>query len=639
MAVGRDRHAADMAPRLANAITVAVFLLHATAALQTLFVNTRTPVPHDPASVAVAVALLGTLFALQLLQTRWVDRPERRTAALLVLAVQAGLVYLPAWHFAQAWVGLHSFLLGTALLVLRGPLRWLAVPAVLAGDALHQALVYYSPQDVGYGTVYTLTSGLVIFGVSRLGAQVAELSATRDELARGAVALQRAEFVRDIHATLGDALTSLVMRGELARRLLAGHPQQVQRELAAMRTAGRRGLAEARKLARGYRDAPPCATGSAPTSQRALLRPAWALLVAVLVGFLVSRQLSALQFPNFHTTELVVGTACMAGLVALHPLQVSWAGRPSRQGGARLALAAQAALAALPVLAFQSLHMVLANVLAASALFALPHRIRRSAFAAVVACVGLLGLFAVDTAPLAAVNYVIIALNGGLSIYGISRLLLMVSEVQELRRELAETAQAAERLRLGRDLHDLLGYSLSTVALKLDLAHRLATTQPDRALCELDQALSAARAALGELGTVAEGHRGPSLQQEYATVRDTLRSAGIAVRLRTEQDPLPAPVEATLAFVLREATTNLLRHSTARRARLTVRKDDDGSVTAELANDGASASPGEPAGGLANLTHRATEFGGTLHTHHTGGWFRLTVRIPLAAAEPSGPHS
>ncbi|RNL87287.1 hypothetical protein EFW17_00060 [Halostreptopolyspora alba] len=624
-----------MAPRLASAITVAVFLLHATAALQTLFVNTRTPVPHDPASVAVAVVLLGTLFALQLQQTRWVDRPERRTAALLVLAVQAGLVYLPAWHFAQAWVGLHSFLLGTALLVLRGPLRWLAVPAVLAGDALHQALVYYSPQDVGYGIVYTLTSGLVIFGVSRLGAQVAELSATRDELARSEVALQRAEFVRDIHATLGDALTSLVMRGELARRLLVGHPQQVQRELAAMRTAGRRGLAEARKLARGYRDAPQGASGDAPTSRRAL-RPAWALLVAVLVGFLVSRQLSALQFPNFHVTELVVGTACMVGLVALHPLQVSWACRPSRQGAARLALAAQAALAALPVLVFHSLHMVLANVLAASALFALPHRIRWSAFAAVVACVALLGLFAVETAPLTAVNYVIIALNGGLSIYGISRLLLMVSEVQELRRELAETARAAERLRLGRDLHDLLGHSLSTVALKLDLAHRLAATRSDRAQGELDQALSAARAALGELGTVAEGHRGLSLRREYATVRDTLRSAGIDVRLRTEHEPLSTPVETALAFVLREATTNLLRHSTARRARLTVRHDDGG-VTAEVANDGVGGGPGEPAGGLANLTHRATELGGTLRTQHTGGWFRLSVRIPLAVAEPSGP--
>ena len=201
------------------------------------------------------------------------------------------------------------------------------------------------------------------------------------------------------------------------------------------------------------------------------------------------------------------------------------------------------------------------------------------------------------------------------------------AELAEARDELARNAVAEERLRFARDLHDLLGHSLSLIALKSELAGRLAERDPVRARQEMADVEAAARRALAEVRDAVSGYRQVSLVQALAEARSALSAAGIDLRATTEGDPLPAAVDAVLGWVVREATTNVLRHSGARsvvvdltatadRVRLTVTDDGRGGAA--------------PRGiGLAGLAERVEALGGRLESGPAHGrGFRLTAVVP-----------
>ena len=170
---------------------------------------------------------------------------------------------------------------------------------------------------------------------------------------------------------------------------------------------------------------------------------------------------------------------------------------------------------------------------------------------------------------------------------GTRYLISVNAELVEARDELARSAVAEERLRFARDLHDLLGHSLSLIALKSELAGRLAERDPARARQEMADVEAAARRALAEVRDAVSGYRQVSLAQALAEARSALSAAGhqrCARRARGE--PLPAAVDAVLGWVVREATTNVLRHSGAPRGDRRARTDDDG-VTLTVSDDGA----------------------------------------------------
>lgn len=214
------------------------------------------------------------------------------------------------------------------------------------------------------------------------------------------------------------------------------------------------------------------------------------------------------------------------------------------------------------------------------------------------------------------------------ALQGTRHLVSVNAELVEARDELARNAVAQERLRFARDLHDLLGHSLSLIALKSELAGRLAEQDPTRAKAEMADVEAAARRALAEVRDAVSGYRRVSFPQALAEARSALAAAGIAVRAPRSRVDLPDPTDAVLGWVLREATTNVLRHSGA--GTVTVALDTGpGGVTLTVVDDGAGGAVA-PGTGLAGLAERVEAVGGTLTAGPVdGGGYRLAAAVPL----------
>ncbi|MFZ0216798.1 MAG: sensor histidine kinase [Candidatus Dormiibacterota bacterium] len=203
------------------------------------------------------------------------------------------------------------------------------------------------------------------------------------------------------------------------------------------------------------------------------------------------------------------------------------------------------------------------------------------------------------------------------------------------REEIARLAVAEERLRFSRDLHDLLGHSLSVIVLKAELAHRMAERAPERTAREAADIERVAREALREVREAVSGYRQPSLSAELDSARSTLELGGMQVRMGTAVGALPARVDSALAWTVREATTNVIRHGAARRVRFEMTRQAD-AVQLEVVNDGPVLPP--PANGAGNglrgLRERARALGGELEFGPlaTGG-FSLLTSLPLAGEQ------
>jgi two-component system sensor histidine kinase DesK len=210
--------------------------------------------------------------------------------------------------------------------------------------------------------------------------------------------------------------------------------------------------------------------------------------------------------------------------------------------------------------------------------------------------------------------------------------------LRDARAELAELAVAEERLRFARDMHDLLGHDLSLIALKAELAGRLLPESVDRASTEVADIRGLARSALVEVRAAVDGYRRPTLRSELAGARIALEAAGIELRVDGPSKPLDPEVEAVLAWAVREGATNVLRHSGARHAEITV-SPRSATTEVEIADDGrgmpGANGAGPPAGhGLVGLSERAHALGGTVEAAPgPSGGFRLRVRVPGSQAE------
>jgi two-component system sensor histidine kinase DesK len=191
---------------------------------------------------------------------------------------------------------------------------------------------------------------------------------------------------------------------------------------------------------------------------------------------------------------------------------------------------------------------------------------------------------------------------------------------------------AEERLRFARDLHDLLGHSLSLIALKSELAGRLTEHDPARARAEMADVEAAARRALAEVRDAVSGYRSVSLAQALAEARPALAAAGVELRAPARVPELAPPVDAVLGWVVREATTNVLRHSGAATVTVELRVDDGG-VAVSVVDDGRGGRA-TPGAGLAGLAERVEGVGGRLDAGPAGDrGFRLAVTVPAAAAQ------
>ncbi|WP_428986073.1 sensor histidine kinase [Streptomyces pyxinae] len=248
---------------------------------------------------------------------------------------------------------------------------------------------------------------------------------------------------------------------------------------------------------------------------------------------------------------------------------------------------------------------------------------------------------------------VVPALLGGFAMVGTRQMIVTTVELRQARATVAQLAANEERLRLARDLHDLLGHSLSLITLKSELAGRMLPDHPDRAAQQVADIERVSRQALTDVREAVTGYRRPTLPGELAGARTALAAAGVVADLPLDPDApatagLSEEAESALAWSLREAVTNVVRHSGARhcRVRLVARQTLDGpqlelSVaddgTAGTASAGRAADPAAsrtaplPGNGLTGLTERLAAVNGTLTAAPAPGGrgFTLTARVPL----------
>ncbi|HUI83580.1 MAG TPA: sensor histidine kinase [Candidatus Binatia bacterium] len=201
---------------------------------------------------------------------------------------------------------------------------------------------------------------------------------------------------------------------------------------------------------------------------------------------------------------------------------------------------------------------------------------------------------------------------------------------EKLRRadeEIEHLAKVAERERIARDLHDLLGHTLSLITLKAELARKLVDRDPQRAQQEMLDVERASRAALADVREAISGYRGEGLTAELVQARKTLETAGVAVKSDVAELPLSPAQETVLALALREAVTNVLRHAQARQCSVRLQRQDD-LCTLEIADDGRGADAPE-GHGLRGMRERLEAIGGSLQRHTRSGT-RLVIHLPLA---------
>jgi len=226
------------------------------------------------------------------------------------------------------------------------------------------------------------------------------------------------------------------------------------------------------------------------------------------------------------------------------------------------------------------------------------------------------------------------AVSGSSSIYFAQRN-RNLEKLQHAHDEIENLAKVAERERIARDLHDVLGHTLSLIALKSELAGKLLDRDLNQARREIRDVETAARDALAEVRQAILGYRAKGLSAEFKQAQSTLQTAGIQVDVQSYPVQLPASQESVLSLALREAVTNVVRHAAARRCSLRL-EQVKGDCLLDISDDGRGGEHIE-GNGLRGMRERIESMGGTIHRDTSRGT-RITIRLPVADAIESEPE-
>ncbi|MGB7583947.1 MAG: sensor histidine kinase [Terriglobales bacterium] len=217
---------------------------------------------------------------------------------------------------------------------------------------------------------------------------------------------------------------------------------------------------------------------------------------------------------------------------------------------------------------------------------------------------------------------------GGTNIYFAQRT-RMYHKLKKANEEVEHLAKVAERERIARDLHDVLGHTLSVIILKSELAGKLIDRDPQRAKAELADVEKTSREALAEVRTTIRGYRAYSLEAELKQAQATLETAGVKVKSESAEVALSPVQESVVALVVREAVTNVVRHAGARNCLLRL-APVNGSCRFEIQDDGRGGGAIE-GNGLRGMRERIEALGGTLQRETNSGT-RLTIEFPITPA-------
>ena len=238
-----------------------------------------------------------------------------------------------------------------------------------------------------------------------------------------------------------------------------------------------------------------------------------------------------------------------------------------------------------------------------------------------------------------ALSTAISCMLAGAIVFAMIKLFSVVIQLKETRQELARVAVADERLRFSRDLHDLLGHTMSVVAIKAEAVRRLAPGNIDAAIAQAESIEEISRKALSEIREAVSGYRETSLSEELDRARSLLSAARIVPVVQESGPPLLSQAEHLLAWIVREGVTNVVRHSGAKHCEITLDRgaepvslsiSDDGTGCPGATTDdqGRPDRPDEAGNGLRGLTERVSAAGGTLEAGPTEKGFQLLVTLP-----------
>jgi two-component system, NarL family, sensor histidine kinase DesK len=649
-AVARARAAFDSVAARATGLAVAGLGLMLFARLSDIL-TPGEPGHGEPAAIAFTLALFFLPVAYAFPQVR----PALERWRWWVLGVQGALSWIPFAIFGQNWeLGIGGLLAGLVLLMVPGRGSWLLAGGLLSAEVAVRGLVTGLPAAPAWiGIVVTASyyadDALVLFGLVRLAQIVNEVGQSRARAAELAAADVRLRAAEALRAAIGERLEGISARASAARALLGRDAAGASAQLAAVGVAARDAVDEARGVTARRLAMPgqPSRPGPEPVIGARL---AWALLVAVLLSYMVEN-LAWTVWNRFGPglTALALADIVLTALVQFCHSRALRLGRRPRAWPLTLAL--QVLLVYAFVFPFVRVYVgALGGFLAGSVLLLVPGRWRWPGAAAVIfswaVLIAVLPLRGFDAGP-SAMTAVLYAGAGSLTtvlVYGLSRMAGLARELETLRDELAGSSAVRERLRIARDVHDLLGLGLSAMALKADLVRRLIGCDDERAAAEIEAISRTCATVRADLRLATSGERGLSLGAELIAAQEILASAGIDVTVNADSSVQPALADEVLAPVVREAVTNVLRHATATTCRVDAAVHD-GFLRLRVVNDLPAAEAGErgnaaPASsggrGLANLTARLETAGGQLRWCRGDGMFELTAAVPLTLYEP-GP--
>ncbi|MFI1155733.1 sensor histidine kinase [Streptomyces sioyaensis] len=391
----------------------------------------------------------------------------------------------------------------------------------------------------------------------------------------------------------------------------------------------------------------PVTIGTAPRTRRqALVKAVWIVIwFAYLTG-----PVGNLAEGGMSPAREALGWSGLLTFVGVYFVLVfrHMARRQVPAGVIRGAVVLLAALAGLLAWTYGPSWLVLFTFVCVAVAVTQSFRTSRWAIPALTATLVLIGLRYADV-RIYLFAYALPCLLSGFAMVGVQHLIRTAQELRAARQEVARLAANEERLRLARDLHDLLGHSLSLITLKSELAGRMLPARPEDAARQIADIEQVSRQALVDVREAVTGYRRPRLAVELAGARAALRTAAITAdidpALEREHPGLAADGESALAWALREAVTNVLRHSGAHRCELLLSEewaaDERRSLCLTVLDDGAGPPRAQHDGnGLSGLRERLGPVGGRLETGPAphGRGFALRAYVPLgAAAAPGAP--
>lgn len=621
----------------------------------------RIALVADGWQVAGAAVCMAVLLPLYVWHLHFGLRGYKPPAAGWTLSAMALAGLGGAIVAGPHWALVLASLASSVLIVVDVPWAALAIGATVAGA--------YGLGEVGASAETSRTGPYVVAGLAFrsvtlfvlvwYSAVVYQLAQARSSIAAAATARERRRADDDVTALAGDVGATLVEHARHARTLLArGERVAADGVLQALAECSRHAMTRVRTLARSLREAPASAagaanaltlTGAGPASpvERALhdARHSRRVLVAVhvpMIFFLIAMATTGLGTPGFPTLPPVAAVSSGLALGALQ-LYVSFAVSGRRPPGRRLTLLAAAwtlGLAPAVVLGF-------AWSPAAWFVAAIGALLLRSSSARLLAFLLPIGLWTANElrqgvdagAPLWGLAWIgaytaTIGFTGAAGLVAAARLSPLVDGLVAARRAQAAEAGEQERRRISRDLHDLLGQTLSALTLKAELARRWLDVDPDGARREVSSIIDVATDLTVQLDAIVDVPSSPTLDSELGSGASLLRSAGARVDLRLSNiDDLPAPADALLAWTVREGITNILRHSRPRHC-LIVADRRRATVRLEIVNDGVAPSVEVDGRGLVNLGERLRAVGGSVRaTEADGGRFRLEAEVPDSVPE------